>query len=116
MFRKFLLPALGIMVLLASCAKEKQTRPTEAKEETAEVPFVWKGANLYFLLTDRFNNGDPSNDVNYDRTAPTATLRGFKGGDIKGITQKIKDGYFSELGVNATWFTPVVEQIHGGTD
>ena len=116
MFRKFLLPALGIMVLLASCAKEKQTLPTEAKEETAEVPFVWKGANLYFLLTDRFNNGDPSNDVNYDRTAPTATLRGFKGGDIKGITQKIKDGYFSELGVNAIWFTPVVEQIHGGTD
>jgi len=47
---------------------------------------------------------------------PTATLRGFEGGDIKGITQKIKEGYFQDLGVNAIWFTPVVEQIHGGTD
>ena len=38
------------------------------------------------------------------------------GGDIEGITQKIKEGYFSDLGVNAIWFTPVVEQIHGSTD
>ena len=38
------------------------------------------------------------------------------GGDIQGITQKIKQGYFTELGVNAIWFTPVVEQIHGSTD
>lgn len=38
------------------------------------------------------------------------------GGDIAGITQKIKEGYFNALGVNAIWFTPVVEQIHGATD
>ena len=45
-----------------------------------------------------------------------ATLRGFMGGDIEGITEKIEEGYFSKLGVNAIWFTPVVEQIHGDTD
>ncbi len=38
------------------------------------------------------------------------------GGDIKGITQKIEEGYFNELGINAIWFTPVVEQIHGSVD
>ena len=43
-------------------------------------------------------------------------LRGFEGGDIKGITQKIKEGYFTDLGINAIWMTPIVEQIHGGTD
>lgn len=82
----------------------------------AETPFFWEGANLYFLLTDRFNNGDASNDVNFDRTKETAKLRGFKGGDIKGITQKVKEGYFTDLGINAIWMTPIVEQIHGGTD
>ncbi|MBL4605806.1 MAG: alpha-amylase [Flavobacteriaceae bacterium] len=92
------------ILLLASC-----------KQEPA-VPFVWENANLYFLLTDRFNNGDTSNDVNFDRSAETGKLRGFEGGDIKGITQKIKEGYFTDLGINAIWMTPVVEQIHGGTN
>ena len=81
-----------------------------------DSPFIWEGANLYFLLTDRFNNGDTSNDVNFNRTKETGKLRGFEGGDIKGITQKIKEGYFTDLGINAIWMTPIVEQIHGGTD
>ena len=79
-------------------------------------PFVWEGANIYFLLTDRFNNGDINNDVNFERTNETGILRGFMGGDLEGITQKIQDGYFKDLGINAIWFTPVVEQIHGDTD
>ena len=100
--------------LLISCSEKKEEKKTEtAKPET---PFVWEAANLYFLLTDRFNNGDTTNDINFDRTMETATLRGFKGGDIKGITQKIKEGYFTDLGINAIWMTPIVEQIHGGTD
>ena len=78
--------------------------------------FVWEGANIYFLLTDRFNNGDASNDINFERTEATGKLRGFEGGDLKGVTQKIKDGYFTDLGINAIWMTPIVEQIHGGTD
>lgn len=85
-------------------------------DEKEEAPFVWEAANLYFLLTDRFNNGDTSNDVNFDRTKETGKLRGFEGGDLKGITQKIEAGYFTDLGVNAIWMTPIVEQIHGGTD
>lgn len=81
-----------------------------------KVPFLWEGANVYFLLTDRFNNGNVANDINFERTNPTGKLRGFMGGDLEGITQKIEAGYFKDLGVNAIWFTPVVEQIHGDTD
>ena len=102
-----------ILVLVMGCTKKIEKIPQESKIET---PFVWEGANLYFLLTDRFNNGDPTNDVNFDRTKETGKLRGFEGGDIKGITQKIQDGYFTDLGINAIWMTPIVEQIHGGTD
>lgn len=80
------------------------------------APFFWENANVYFLLTDRFYNGDSGNDINFNRTKPTAKLRGFMGGDLKGISQKIKEGYFDKLNVTAIWFTPIVEQIHGGTD
>ena len=93
------------------------TVKTEITEEPQkQIPFLWEGANIYFLLTDRFNNGNIKNDTTLNRTEQTGTLRGFMGGDIIGITEKIKDGYFTKLGVNAIWFTPIVEQIHGRTD
>jgi alpha-amylase len=109
--RKLILLSL-LAVLVFNCKEETKV----VEEEKKEVPFVWEGANLYFLLTDRFNNGDASNDINFDRTKETGKLRGFEGGDIKGVTQKIKEGYFTDLGINAIWMTPIVEQIHGGTD
>ncbi|WP_299674592.1 alpha-amylase family glycosyl hydrolase [uncultured Tenacibaculum sp.] len=102
-------------LIIVSC-KEQNKAEEKPIAEKKETPFVWNGANLYFLLTDRFNNGDTSNDINFDRSKKTAKLRGFKGGDLKGITQKISEGYFDKLGINAIWMTPVVEQIHGGTD
>ena len=89
---------------------------TDAIVGENQMPFVWEAANIYFLLTDRFNNEDPSNDVNFGRTLETGKLRGFEGGDLKGITQKINEGYFNDLGINAIWMTPVVEQIHGVTN
>jgi alpha-amylase len=116
MTKRIILIAIVLLGSL-SCTNQvnKQDNP-DSRDLYADTPFIWENANLYFLLTDRFNNGDLSNDVNFDRTLPTAPLRGFEGGDIKGITQKIKDGYFQDLGINAIWFTPVVEQIQGGTD
>jgi len=110
---KKIFSVLFLLIFLVGCLSKKVN---EIKISQPEIPFVWEGANLYFLLTDRFNNGDPSNDVNFNRTSETAVLRGFEGGDIKGVTQKIEDGYFTELGINAIWLSPIVEQIHGGTD
>lgn len=98
------------LIVLSSCDSK------ESKTAINKRPFVWEAANVYFLLTDRFNNGDPSNDVNFDRSKETGKLRGFEGGDIKGIIKKLKEDYFTKLGINAIWMTPIVEQIHGGTD
>jgi alpha-amylase len=81
-----------------------------------KTPFVWEAASVYFLMTDRFNNGDLSNDINFNRTKEPGKLRGFEGGDIKGISKKIDEGYFDKLGINAIWFTPIVEQIHDAVD
>ena len=99
------------LALLTSCKTA-----TNISEKNQKTPFVWEGANLYFLLTDRFQNGDKSNDINFKRTEKPAVLRGFEGGDLRGIIQKVEDNYFSDLGVNAIWMTPLVEQIHGFTD
>ena len=89
---------------------------TFAQKKNPKTPFVWESANVYFLLTDRFNNGDKTNDQTYNRTKPTGKLRGFEGGDIRGIIQKLDEGYFTDLGINVIWMTPVVEQIHDGVD
>ncbi len=96
--------------------KEIKTEVVALEKPKLKKPFAWEGANVYFLLTDRFNNGDTLNDINFNRTKETATLRGFMGGDMKGITAKIEEGYFTNLGVNAIWFTPVLEQIHDATN
>lgn len=85
-------------------------------QEESRPYFDWSAANVYFLLTDRFYNGDPSNDAIIKRDKETGKLRGFKGGDFAGITQKIESGYFNDLGVNAIWLTPIWEQIHDGVD
>ncbi len=77
----------------------------------AQTHFNWDNATLYFLLTDRFLNNDTSNDFPYGRTADP--IGGFQGGDLKGITQKINEGYFTDLGVTAIWFSAPYEQIHG---
>lgn len=96
--------------------RTKQDVVANIQETKKDVPFVWEGANIYFLLTDRFNNGNLENDVSFNRNDTTAVLRGFEGGDIQGITQKIEEGYFTDLGINAIWLTPIVEQIHGSVD
>lgn len=81
-----------------------------------KTPFVWEAANVYFIVTDRFNNGDKTNDHTFNRNKPTGKLRGFEGGDIRGIIQKLDEGYFTDLGINVIWITPVVEQIQDGVD
>jgi alpha-amylase len=106
---------VALFLVLATTLTVAQGKK-ESKAKVEKTPFVWEGANLYFLMTDRFANGDKSNDVSYNRTKTTGKLRGFEGGDIKGITQKIDEGYFTKLGINVIWFTPVVEQIHDGVD
>ncbi|WP_246944862.1 pullulanase [Bacillus pinisoli] len=74
-----------------------------------EVDFDWDEAVIYFMLTDRFFDGDSSNNdpygIGYDKTK-TGT---YQGGDFKGITKKLD--YLDQLGINTIWINPVVENI-----
>lgn len=111
MTRLFLFFALFLSLITACKGPKAVTSLPDAP-----APFYWGNATVYFLLTDRFQNGNPGNDVNFERDQPCAPARGFMGGDIAGITQYIRSGYFDSLGVNAIWLTPVVEQIHDQVD
>jgi alpha-amylase len=88
----------------------------ETVSALADPAVFWNSATIYFLLTDRFQNGNPTNDRALGRANDGALLRGFEGGDLAGVLQKIEQGYFDSLGVNAIWMTPFVEQIHGSVD
>jgi len=109
----FLIPLLLNCTQNTAQNKKKQKAKTQIQQK---APFVWEGANLYFLMTDRFLDGNNTQEVFFNRTRNTGMLRGFEGGNMKGIIQKIDEGYFDKLGVNAIWFTPIVEQIHDGVD
>ena len=116
-----LLCAVFIAGCVASSAVTASAQ-TGAAGEKDPADFSWDNATVYFLLTDRFENGDPSNDHAYGRTldADGQPLEGwntagatFHGGDFAGITKKIEEGYFTDLGVNAIWLSAPYEQIHG---
>ncbi len=107
--------ALSLALLLGAVHAGPALAAGPAKTAVAK-PFLWENATVYFLLTDRFQNADKSNDLAYGRKADAAPLRGYMGGDLKGVTEKIKSGYFASLGVDVLWLTPPVEQAHGSTD
>ncbi len=67
---------------------------------------------LYFMMIDRFKNGNPSNDkpVADKSIHPKAN---YFGGDIAGVTQKVKDGYFERLGINTLWLSPITQNPEG---
>ena len=70
----------------------------------------WRDSVLYFVMTDRFHNGDKSND------APVAGVdarTNYQGGDFAGVTEKINAGYFDQLGVGAIWLSWPVDNPDG---
>lgn len=83
----------------------------------AENEFSWGNSTVYFVITDRFCNGDRTNDINYGRIVDYGSDRlnaaTFHGGDFKGLLKKAKEGYFRNLGVDVVWMTDIYEQIHG---
>ena len=110
----------GTAVAGASLLSAKTLEVSAATTET-EAPFSWDNASVYFLLTDRFCNGNTSNDHSYGRgldkngniVSGYKTEAAFQGGDFAGITKKLNEGYFDDLGVNAIWLSAPYEQIHG---
>ena len=76
-----------------------------------ESDFIWDDALIYMVMTDRFVNGNQSNDPTEIQGA--AQGADWMGGDLSGVTNMIESGYFSDLGVNALWLTPFNKAANG---
>lgn len=63
---------------------------------------------LYSLMIDRFNNGNKLNDKKLNE-ADVLPIVDYMGGDIAGVTQKIRDGFFNNLGINTIWISPITQ-------
>lgn len=74
--------------------------------------FDWDEAVVYFMMTDRFFDGNESNNTasgadTYGKNNPGL----YHGGDFAGVTAKLD--YLQDLGVNTIWLTPIVENVKG---
>jgi cyclomaltodextrinase / maltogenic alpha-amylase / neopullulanase len=67
---------------------------------------------MYFLMVDRFYDGNPDNTrlVDNDSIHPKAN---YYGGDLEGVLKKLEDGYFTQLGINTIWLSPITQNPEG---
>lgn len=73
-------------------------------------PPDWRDLNIYHIFTDRFFDGDPSNnDVNPEAPFRPQNPRGIHGGDFRGIEKKLD--YLQTLGVDALWISPIPQNV-----
>lgn len=69
---------------------------------------TWSDEIIYFVLIDRFADGDSSNNQRVQRKNPG----GYHGGDLKGLTQQLDE--ISDLGASVIWINPVQKQVTQG--
>ena len=82
-----------------------------ARTKSDAKDFDWDESVIYFMVTDRFFDGNASNNTanGKDTYGPNEGL--YHGGDFAGVTQKLD--YLEQLGINTIWITPIVENIKG---
>jgi glycosidase len=115
-FRRSLAAAATVLLLSCSAAPAPQTSGAPARASAARVSpsrisvtpqESWRDAVLYFVIPDRFADGDGANNQNVDRNAKGT----FHGGDLKGLTEHLDE--IADLGATALWIAPVVKNIDG---
>jgi alpha-amylase len=105
---------LLVVSLVLGCTAPPQATPSApptpapTPAPTPREPREWQDESIYFVMTDRFRNGDPSNDGD----ARAGDPRWWQGGDLRGVIEKLP--YITELGMTAIWITPVTAQTRGG--
>ena len=112
------LPALLALALAASAAPSAtaaaRAHAASAAKPRASAPAPiarpWSDEILYFVLVDRFADGDKSNDANADPAGKGT----FHGGDLRGLTAHLDE--IASLGATAIWINPLVKNIDGHVD
>ncbi len=83
---------------------------SEVSAQYHPSPADWRDQNIYFIFTDRFNDGNPANNNANPQSGYNGTnSRRIHGGDFKGIEQKLD--YIKSLGATAIWITPILQNV-----
>ncbi|HEX9739827.1 MAG TPA: alpha-amylase family glycosyl hydrolase [Ignavibacteriaceae bacterium] len=69
---------------------------------------TWYDAVIYSIMVDRFNDGDSSNSIPVEHFELLKQAN-YYGGDLQGIIDKLEEGYFTSLGINTLWLSPVID-------
>ncbi|HEY0368006.1 MAG TPA: alpha-amylase family glycosyl hydrolase [Chthoniobacterales bacterium] len=98
-------PTAGVLRVIG-CDADGTATNTVVVASKIDRGFQRHDAVMYYAFTDRFADGEKSNDkpVEDPNVAPQAN---FHGGDLRGVKQHIDDGYFDSLGVNTIWIAPL---------
>jgi glycosidase len=99
-----------MLAALCACPASWAEPSTGTAELKLHVPSPdWRDQVIYFLMTDRFNDGDPTNnDQGVGEFGPDDAGK-YSGGDLRGVEQKID--YIKGLGATAVWITPPVANL-----
>jgi neopullulanase len=97
----------GKYTLLVSAKDDKgiESEPARLVFWVEPEAFDWRDALVYMIVTDRFKDGNPSNNAPADPDVQDPRAD-FQGGDLEGVRAKIADGTLDALGVRAIWLTP----------
>lgn len=104
---------LPVTVIGNNGSKAGTTVTVSVEPKAESDDFDWDEAVIYFMVTDRFFDGDSTNNAANGGDAYGTNAGLYHGGDFAGVTQKLD--YLDELGVNTIWITPIVENIKGVT-
>ena len=97
------------VIVVDDCEMEYiATAQVNVTERNKGNDFDWDEAVIYFAVTDRFYDGNTSNNTLVDARDTTDGSR-YHGGDLAGLTAKLD--YLADLGVNTIWITPIVDNI-----
>ncbi|MGE5675035.1 MAG: alpha-amylase family glycosyl hydrolase, partial [Mycobacterium leprae] len=101
------LAGLALTSLLAqaapAAAADQPQAPAAGQPSLDASQRLWQDESIYFVFLDRFHDGDKSNDAGTNPADP----RGWHGGDIQGVTDKLD--YIKSMGFTAIWITPFVK-------
>jgi alpha-amylase len=103
----WLAAVLALVLVLAggSCASVPVAPPPESAPVSIVPQRDWSDAIIYFVLIDRFADGDAANNARVERRNPG----GYHGGDLTGLARQLDE--IAALGATAIWINPVVRQI-----
>lgn len=101
-----LIVTLGLAACFDSDDDDKNYNNDEVYENLHVKSPNWEDQVIYFVLTDRFNDGDPTNNSQGMGEYNPYDLDYYSGGDIQGIIDQVD--YIKNLGATAVWISPPV--------